>query len=40
MKFIAGGPMGEKIGLRFSEEMSGYLAEGIEDFAEGEKAGK
>ena len=32
--------MGEKIGLRFSEEMSGYLGEGIEDFAEGEKAGK
>ena len=32
--------MGEKIGLRFSEEMSGYLAEGIEDFAEGERAGK
>ena len=32
--------MGEKIGLSFSEEMSGYLGEGIEDFPEGEKAGK
>ena len=32
--------MGGKIGLNFSEEMSGYLAEGIDDFAEGERAGK
>lgn len=32
--------MDEKIGLRFSEEMTGYLGVGFEDFAEGEKAGK
>jgi uncharacterized protein (DUF362 family) len=30
----------EKVGLRFSETMSGYLAEGVEDFGEGEKKGK
>ena len=30
----------EKIGLRFSEKMSGYLAEGEENFAEGERMGK
>jgi uncharacterized protein (DUF362 family) len=30
----------EKIGLRFSEKMSGYLAEGKEDFEEGERTGK
>jgi len=28
------------IGLRFSERMSGYLAEGVGDFAEGERVGK
>jgi hypothetical protein len=27
----------EKIGLRFSEKMSGYLAEGEENFAKGER---
>ncbi len=32
--------MGGKIGLCFAEEMSGYVGEGIEKFAEGEKAGK
>ena len=30
----------KKIGLRFSEKMSGYLATGKEDFEEGERAGK
>jgi uncharacterized protein (DUF362 family) len=30
----------EKVGLRFSETMSGYLAEGIVDFEEGEKKGR
>ncbi len=30
----------EKVGLRFSETMSGYLAEGVEDFEEGEKKGQ
>jgi uncharacterized protein (DUF362 family) len=30
----------ERIGLRFSEKMSGYLAEGTEDFEEGEKKGQ
>ncbi len=30
----------KKIGLRFSEKMSGYLAEGEGDFAAGERAGK
>jgi uncharacterized protein (DUF362 family) len=32
--------MAEKIGLRFSETMSGYLAEGVVDFEEGEKKGR
>ena len=32
--------MGEKIGLRFSEEMTGYLGEGIEDFRGGRKGGE
>ena len=31
---------GKKIGLRFSETMSGHLAEGVEDFEAGEKRGK
>jgi hypothetical protein len=30
----------EKVGLRFSETMSGYLAQGVEDFGEGEKKGQ
>jgi hypothetical protein len=30
----------EKVGLRFLETMSGYLAEGVEDFEEGEKKGQ
>ncbi len=30
----------EKVGLRFSERMSGYLAEGATDFEEGERKGK
>ena len=30
----------EKVGLRFSETMSGYLAEGVVDFEEGEKKGQ
>ena len=30
----------EKVGLRFSETMSGYLAEGVADFEEGEKKGQ
>jgi uncharacterized protein (DUF362 family) len=30
----------EKVGIRFSETMSGYLAVGVEDFEEGEKKGK
>ena len=30
----------EKVGLRFSETMSGYLAEGVLDFEEGEKKGR
>lgn len=30
----------EKVGLRFSETMSGYLAEGVMDFEEGEKKGR
>jgi uncharacterized protein (DUF362 family) len=30
----------EKVGLRFVEEMSGYLTEGETDFAEGERLGK
>ena len=30
----------EKVGLRFSETMSGFLAEGVEDFREGEKKGQ
>ncbi|MDI6755169.1 MAG: DUF362 domain-containing protein [Thermodesulfobacteriota bacterium] len=30
----------QTIGLRFSERMSGYLAQGEADFAEGERAGK
>ena len=30
----------EKVGLRFSETMSGYLAEGVEDFEEGAKKGQ
>jgi len=29
----------KKVGLRFAETMSGYLAEGVEDFEEGEKNG-
>jgi uncharacterized protein (DUF362 family) len=29
-----------RIGLRFSETMSGYLAEGVKDFEEGEKKGQ
>ena len=32
--------MDGKIGLSFSEEMNGYLGEGVEGFAEGEKAGQ
>ncbi len=31
---------GKKVGLRFSETMSGYLAEGVEDFEEGERKGR
>jgi uncharacterized protein (DUF362 family) len=31
---------GKKVGLRFSETMSGYVAEGVEGFAEGEKRGQ
>ncbi len=31
---------GEKVGLRFSETMSGYLAEGVVDFEEGEEKGR
>jgi uncharacterized protein (DUF362 family) len=30
----------KKVGLRFSETMSGYLAEGVVDFKEGEKKGR
>jgi uncharacterized protein (DUF362 family) len=30
----------EKVGLRFLETMSGYLAEGVEDFEEGAKKGQ
>jgi uncharacterized protein (DUF362 family) len=30
----------EKVGLRFSETMSGYLAEGVENFDEGAKKGQ
>ena len=30
----------KKVGLRFSETMSGYLAEGVEGFEEGEKRGQ
>jgi len=30
----------EKVGIRFSETMSGYLAVGVEDFEKGEKKGK
>ena len=30
----------KKVGLRFSETMSGFLAEGVEDFEEGEKRGQ
>ncbi len=30
----------ERVGLRFSETMSGYLAEGVMDFEEGEKKGR
>jgi uncharacterized protein (DUF362 family) len=30
----------DRIGLRFSETMSGYLAEGVLDFAEGERVAK
>lgn len=30
----------KKVGLRFSETMSGYLAEGAEGFEEGEKTGQ
>jgi uncharacterized protein (DUF362 family) len=30
----------KKVGLRFSETMSGYLAEGVEGFEEGEKKGQ
>ena len=30
----------EKVGLRFSETMSGYLAQGVEDFEEGAKKGQ
>ena len=30
----------KKVGLRFSETMSGYLAEGVENFEEGEKRGQ
>ena len=26
-----------KVGIRFSETMSGYVAKGVEDFEEGEK---
>jgi uncharacterized protein (DUF362 family) len=31
---------GKRVGLRFSETMSGHLAEGVEDFEAGEKRGK
>ena len=31
---------GKKVGLLFSETMSGYLAEGVEDFEEGERKGR
>jgi uncharacterized protein (DUF362 family) len=31
---------GKKVGLRLSETMSGYLAEGVEGFEEGEKKGR
>jgi len=31
---------GNKIGLRFSEKMSGYLTEGERDFAQGERTGQ
>jgi len=36
------GTMGtrDKVGLRFVEEMSGYLTEGEADFERGEKSGK
>ena len=30
----------KKVGLRFTETMSGYLAEGVGDFAEGERVGQ
>jgi uncharacterized protein (DUF362 family) len=30
----------EKVGLKFSETMSGYLAQGVADFEEGEKKGQ
>jgi hypothetical protein len=30
----------KKIGLRFSEKMSGYLAQGVQDFTAGEDLGK
>jgi hypothetical protein len=30
----------KKIGLRFSEKMSGYLAHGVQDFTEGEDLGQ
>ncbi len=30
----------ERVGLRFSETMSGYLAEGVMDFEEGERKGR
>ena len=30
----------EKVGLRFSETMSGYVAEGVQDFEEGERKGQ
>jgi hypothetical protein len=30
----------KKIGLRFSEKMSGYLAQGVGDFSEGENKGQ
>jgi len=30
----------KKVGLRFLETMSGFLAEGVEDFEEGEKRGQ
>lgn len=31
------GKKAKEVGLRFKETMSGYLAEGVEDFEEGEK---